>query len=534
MNNIGPDQWLSLTTPMESMFADSTSDDVSLLEGNPLLSDIPTPPQGTPPSARNTFRLDSTAALPSAVDFASAMSMHSTQVPSHTQHVAQMHESALSGDLAALLAQGSSLFDDALSPSALLAPLYSQQQQQQQQQPQQQQQQQQQQQRQHQKQQEKQQQHEALSLHAPTVPPTIPALSSLHFTAVQPDMKRRKVTPVPTVTGSVAVGTVDSVGTAGDHVGGGHVAHRQSAALTAVPIDSDGSNNSVASSGTGRRSSRLKKKAEQARQARARKKAYIASLEEQKRKLTEQLRELKRGELQQTQSREQMAQRHKQAQQSALEALKSAQDQGEMAEHLRDFVENSRLRQDAVHYYVNRVAVALEPLHHSKWLLWALSQRRPEFFTSPTSVFRILLGKQVGLSQAQIDRVQRLRPHALNCWDTQKKLQRQLTEVAEEVQSAITTRYGHVDELMQSFSPRQVAAFVSALQGEHSEEHLQDRWEELSEYRQKPPTTDKTEPEALRRRLANNNNDAAEQQQQQQQQQQSEDDVSPGQAQEES
>lgn len=227
---------------------------------------------------------------------------------------------------------------------------------------------------------------------------------------------------------------------------------------------------------------RLARKAEAARQSRRRKKAYVTSLEEQVVRLQTKLAGLEAG-LESNNGVEDLPgsgsgsvdelhceeQKHLKARviqilsentewkQHGLPAAASA----ELKQLLDRFVSNSRKRQNAVGFYLNKLGTCIVPQPEMKFAMWGLNQKDQFYEKDKPGLWNAVMSREVGAEQRQMDLLMQLRGSVGALVRGLAETTGNLDQTTKAIHESLTHRHQHMDQLRASLTPPQLAAFVT-------------------------------------------------------------------------
>jgi len=216
---------------------------------------------------------------------------------------------------------------------------------------------------------------------------------------------------------------------------------------------------------------RLARKAELARASRRRKKLYIQDLENKVKTLGKKVEELQQREAK-AQARHipvhvtQEEKKRKERQQSIRKKLDELvqrkthdkQSIEQIGNLIKRFALNSRERQSAADFYLDRVQECLVPGLQVKFALWGLNQS-DEFYSQPGGLWQSLMAKEVGLSVEQMDFLKSKRLNMRQERQALHECERLVTQLRSKINQHLQSLNYQMDEVQKSMAPLQLAKF---------------------------------------------------------------------------
>jgi len=119
---------------------------------------------------------------------------------------------------------------------------------------------------------------------------------------------------------------------------------------------------------------------------------------------------------------------------------------------------NSRERQAAADFYLDRVQECLMPGLQVKFALWGLNQS-DEFYSQPGGLWHSLMEKEVGLSTEQMDHLKSKRSNMRQERQALHECERLLTQIRGKINQHLQSLNCQMDEVQKCMSPLQLAKF---------------------------------------------------------------------------
>ncbi len=216
---------------------------------------------------------------------------------------------------------------------------------------------------------------------------------------------------------------------------------------------------------------RMARKAEQARESRRRKKAYIQSLVEKERLYSERVEALEKrrartlalmgmssaGQGEQARREQQLQLLRKMETILAAEGDAKRKD-APLTDLMRQFSNNSRSRQAQVDGLVEKVAECLRPGPTVQFGLWVLSQ--PDEFYDRHEFWPALAYREIGLSAGQAQELKAHRAEARSHRQKLSKLLQDVERVRVRLKAHLASLNGRIDQMQSILTPAQRSKFL--------------------------------------------------------------------------